>query len=295
MNGRVLKVLSDKFAVCLPGETVVVKSRKKLKREVLPVAGDLVELDKCGDEYVLTGIMPRNNRIIRPPVANVDRIIITVAPLPETDFLAVDKMIINAHKFGISTVICLNKTDILQDGLYDKVVREYSGIVDNIVCTCSANRDVAAVRDLLNGGFTCFAGQSAVGKTSLINAICGLNREVGDLSEKTLRGKNTTVGVELIKLGEDTYIADTPGFGALDLDDINSADLHLYYSEYVKVSGGCKYHMCTHTTEPDCAVKTAVGRAELNKARHERYLTIFEELKKKNTYTKLRRNLYGNK
>ena len=131
-----------------------------------------------------------------------------------------------------------------------------------------------------------------MGKTSLINAVCGLDREVGDLSEKTLKGKNTTTSAELIKISDGTYIADTPGFAALDLFDIKPEELSLYYDEYVALSSGCKYHMCTHVSEPNCAVRAAVESGRLNGLRYERYLMLCEELKKRNLHRKSWRKAY---
>lgn len=292
LKGRVVKVLSDRFMVDVGNESVQVKSRKKLKREILPLPGDFVLLEQAGGEYVLYKIEERKNRLIRPAVSNADKVIITVAPLPETDFLTVDKLIIGAHKAGVSTVICVNKTDITPQGFTESVEAQYAGVADAIVAVCAERKKTAALEKLLTGGFSCFAGQSAVGKTSLINAVCGLDREVGDLSEKTLKGKNTTTSAELIKISDGTYIADTPGFAALDLFDIKPEELSLYYDEYVALSSGCKYHMCTHVSEPNCAVRAAVESGRLNGLRYERYLMLCEELKKCNLHRKSWRKAY---
>ncbi len=294
LGGRVVKILSDRFAVDISCGIAEVKSRKKLKREVLPVAGDTVLLEEVAGEYVLAAIEPRKNRIIRPPIANVDFIVITVAPVPEPDFLAVDKMIVNAHKAGICTAVCVNKTDIVPDGFVARIFSQYDGVADKALCVSAAHGDTAELKELLRGKVSCLAGQSAVGKTSLINEICGVKREVGELSEKIRRGKNTTVGVELIKIAPDTYVADTPGFGALDLSGVEPFDLHLYYDEYVAISANCKYRMCTHTVEPDCAVREAVQCGVLNGERYSRYCAIYKELKENNV-RKLRRNAYENK
>lgn len=293
MRGRVVRVLSDRFAVDVGGDTVFVKSRKKVKRETLPLPGDVVWLED-GGEYVLSRIEPRRNRLIRPPVANVDNLVITIAPLPAPDFLTVDKILLSAHKAGIAPVLCVNKTDILPPHFVEDVQAQYDTVAE-VVTSCAATGDVSALRARLAGGFSCFAGQSAVGKTSLINAVCGVRRQVGALSEKTLRGKNTTTGVELLRTDEDTYIADTPGFGAYDLLDIQPADLPLYYDEYVALSGQCKYHMCSHTNEPDCAVRAAVEDGRRNAERYARYKAIFEELKRKDLHRKSWRNTYESK
>lgn len=294
-KGRVLQVLSDRFVVDTGDEPVFVKARKRVKRESLPLPGDIVMLERVGDEAVLSRIEPRKSRIVRPPIANPDQIIITLAPLPEADLLTVDKMLLNAHKAGIRTVVCLNKTDILPEGMWENIHAQYKGVADDVLAVCAAKGNVEELREVLRGRFSCFAGQSAVGKTSLVNAICGVAREVGNLSEKTLRGKNTTTGVELIKIGDDTYVADTPGFGALDLMDIEAAELPLYYDEYLRLAENCKYHMCTHISEPYCAVKAAVESGVLNRARYERYCRLSEELKKQKMHRKSWRTTYESK
>ena len=294
MRGRVVRVFSDRFAVDIGTETVFVKSRKKVKRETLPLPGDLVWLEREG-EYVLTRIEPRVNRLIRPPVANVAQMIVTLAPVPAPDFLTVDKMLIGAHRAGIATALCVNKTDIMPVGFWEEVRAQYENVADTVLSVCAATGETDGLRAVLRGKFSCFAGQSAVGKTSLINVVCGTDREVGEMSEKTLRGKNTTTGVELFRTDENTYVADTPGFGALALTEIEPADLHLYYDEYVRLSDGCKYRMCTHTNEPSCAVRAAVEAKKLNAARYERYKLLLEELKVQKTHRKSWRNTYESK
>ncbi|MDE7395491.1 MAG: ribosome small subunit-dependent GTPase A [Clostridiales bacterium] len=280
-TGRVIRVLSDRFVVATAlGEEITVKARKRHKKDGL-LAGDSVKLDFLGGEYVLSEVLPRKNALIRPPVANLDCLIITLAPLPLPDFLTIDKMLINAHRIGLETVLCINKSDIAPQGFAEEIMRQYANVADEIVSVCAANGDTDALKPLLRGKFSCLAGQSAVGKTSLINEICGKNRQVGDLSEKSGRGKNTTTGVELIPLGENGFLADSPGFGALDLFEITYSELMLYYDEYVRFAHGCRFSTCTHTEEPNCEVRSAVERGELNAERYERYKLLYTELKTK--------------
>ncbi len=291
-NGRILQVLSDRFAVDIGESVVYAKSRKKLKRELLPLPGDIVVLEQVDGEFVLKRIEPRKSRIVRPPIANPDQILITLAPVPAVEFLTIDKMIVNAHKEGIRTVLCVNKTDITDNEFLDNIFAQYKNVTDELITVCAAKRETAALEKILVGRFSCFAGQSAVGKTSLINAVCGTGRKVGGLSEKTMRGKNTTTGVEILKIGVDTYIADTPGFASLDLSEIEPPDLPLYYDEYVRRADDCKYRMCTHTTEPDCAVRRAVNEGALHRERYERYLQLLDELKIRKTHRKSWRKAY---
>lgn len=293
MVGRVLCVCADRFSVDTPSGTVTVKSRKKNKR-ALPLSGDFAELERSGDEYVLEGLCPRANFFVRPPVANVDTLVVTVAPLPEADLLTVDKMLIVAHKAGVRTVLCVNKTDVAQEDFFCALREQYEGVASAVVQTCAVRGDAEALRPYLHG-LVCLSGQSAVGKTSLINALCGTDRPVGELSEKTLRGKNTTVGVHLLPVGDGAYIADTPGFGSLDVEGIAAADLPLYYDEYVRIADGCRYRMCSHTIEPDCAVRAAVEKGELSRARYARYGMLLEQIKQQNAHRRSWRTTYEDK
>ena len=294
IKGRVLKILSDRFVVDNGSEAVFAKARKKLK-ECNLLAGDIAELEFVSGEYVLAGIQPRIRRLIRPAIANPDQIVITVAEIPEVEFYTLDKMVINAHKVGVRTLICINKTDLATASFLDGIKKQYEGVVDKIVEVSALNSDISPLLSELKGKFSLFAGQSAVGKTSLINVVCGLSRQVGELSEKTMRGKNTTTGVELIKIDPQTYVADTPGFATLDLDEIEGEELALYYDEYVRLADGCKYRMCTHTIEPNCAVRNAVEDGRLSSERYERYKNMLEELKINKTRRKSWRKTYESK
>ena len=280
-TGRVIRVLSDRFVVATEtGEEITVKARKKHKKDGL-LAGDLVVLEASTDEYVLSEVLPRKNALIRPPIANLDCLIVTLAPLPPPDFLTLDKMLINAHRIGLGTVLCVNKSDAFPQGFMEEIVRQYTNVADQIVSVSAHCSEVDALKPVLKGKFCCLAGQSAVGKTSLVNALCGKNRQVGSLSEKSGRGKNTTTSVELIPTGENGFLADSPGFGALDLFEISHSELMLYYDEYIPFAHGCRFATCTHVEEPDCEVRRAVERGELNPERYERYKQLYAELKTK--------------
>lgn len=288
IKGRVIKCLSNKFTVDTDNEFITCSARKRIKKDSDILVGDFIELEFTGDEHVLNNVLPRKNSLIRPPISNIDQLIITIAPVPDIDYFLIDKLIINAHEQNIKTILCLNKTDIMIPELFVELKGQYNGIVDNILKISAINGDFADLRDVLRGNLSCFTGQSAVGKSSIINALTGLSRSVGELSNKNLRGKNTTSSVELIKLEDKTFIVDTPGFSMIDIHNIYYDELSLYYGEYVELSINCRFNKCTHTAEPDCAVKKAVENGMLNKRRYERYCLQFETLKKqKNDYKKM--------
>lgn len=280
LTGKIIKCLSARFVADTGDGHITAYSRKTVKNKSDIVVGDIVTMQKSDGTYVITQRAERANFLIRPPIANTDLLIITVAPLPETDFFLLDKLIINAAAQQMQTVLCVNKSDMGRDELLESITRQYGGLVDGIVSVSAEKCDVGALRDIIKGKQCCFAGQSAVGKSSLVNALGGLSREVGDLSERSARGKNTTTSVELIALGESTYIADTPGFSMLDIHNIDADDLDLYYADFCEYSDKCKFRRCTHTVEPDCEVRLAAKDGRLSAQRYERYRIMKEELVK---------------
>ena len=279
---RVIKVETDRYTVQTNEGTVVCYARKKVKRNSDIVVGDFVELENSDGVLSVKKVLERKNSLIRPSIANIDNIIMTIAPLPEPDFYLVDKMLVNCARRNIGFIICINKTD-LDDGFVQKVVGQYGADV-KIISVCAKTGDIGQLIDVLKGKFSCFAGQSAVGKSSMINALHGEKiAKSGELSGNN-RGKNTTTRATLYALDDNTFIADTPGFGLLDVFDVEYDELDLYYNEYVELSQCCKYHRCKHINEPGCEVKKRVAEGSLNKDRYERYIQTYNELKSKKKY-----------
>lgn len=279
---RVIKVETDRYTVETDNGTVVCYARKKVKRNSDIVVGDFVELENSDGVLTVKRVLERKNSLIRPSIANIDNIIMTIAPIPEPDFYLVDKMLINCARKNIGFIICVNKTD-LDDGFLQKVTEQYGADV-KIISVCAKDNEISQLTQALKGRFSCFAGQSAVGKSSMINALHGEQiAKSGELSGNN-RGKNTTTRATLYKLDEGTFIADTPGFGLLDVFDVEYDELDLYYSEYVELSRNCKYHRCMHVNEPGCEVKRRIVEGTLNKDRYERYIQTYNELKTKKKY-----------
>ena len=280
---RVIKCESNTFTLEKIGERISAVARKKFKRGGI-VAGDFVSVEKEGGGAVITEIAQRKNYFIRPLSANIDCIVIMVAPQPQPDFFLIDKLIINALRQNVEAVICLNKTDI-SDSLIKTLIEQYGSVVDKIVGVSAKEGDLEPLKGAIAGKLSCFAGQSAVGKSSVSNALLsGESRAVGELSEKIMRGKNTTTKAEILTAEPNIYIIDTPGFSMLDIFDIRFDELDLYYPEYLEPSHSCRYHRCTHTSEPDCKVKALVEEGKLNKERYLRYKQLFEELKSRKQY-----------
>lgn len=279
MKGVVTKKQTNKFWVeC--NQTFVCTAQKKLKANGIFV-GDFVEFDEKANQILK--LFPRNNKLLRPPVANIDALVILVTSAPQPDFYLLDKLLLFCGVNDIEPIICHSKADLekshiktLQDA-YGKhfVVLEISAKnksgLDNLISN-------------IEGKTSALAGQSGVGKSALLNALTdGKSAIEGELSAKIERGKNTTRHSQLFKIKENTFIADTAGFSSLDETylPISAEELGKYYPEFVELLPKCKFSTCTHTHEPDCAVKNAVKNKEIDKDRYNRYLEILENLKQK--------------
>ncbi len=282
LKGKVIKAVGGIFYLSHEGQVFPSAVRKKIRyNNVDLLVGDNVffKFDEYG-KVVIESAEKRKNQLSRPPIANIDVAVIVISCIPKPDFYLVDKIVINCYIQNIRPVLVINKADLV-DEEFEKRVREEYGEMAEAVLTVSAEKEINL--DLLKEqilGKTCvFCGQSAVGKTSLLNKLNDSDQKVGAVSMKTGRGKHTTRHSQIFEIQKDTFVVDTPGFSLLDLKNVKSSELNLYYTDMTTLQAKCRYHMCTHTTEPDCEVKKAVVEGRFNKNRYERYLTIYEEIK----------------
>lgn len=281
IEGRVIKAVASRFTVDTPQGVLGCFARKKLKADGNIFVGDYVTLSKERDAYVIEEVKPRKNQLIRPYVSNVDLCFIVIAAEPQPDFLLVDKVIVNCLEQNIEPVLVKNKSDIARID-----TAEYNSVCRQVECSAASAEGVSRLVDCAKGKTVCFAGQSAVGKSSIINAILDNDLlEVGELAKKIKRGKNTTRKTEIFHIGEGTYFVDTCGFSMLETIDIQPEDLRLYFDDMEKFRLQCRFNSCTHIDEPDCAVKPHVGE-EIGTGRYERYKLIYQELveRKENKY-----------
>jgi len=279
-TGQILKIHSDFYYVnCSDSRNNIVecKLREVLKKQKQKVfVGDFVEFENGAIEKIL----PRKNFILRPTVANIDRIIIVSAVKePELSFLQLNRYISFAKYHNIETVLCFNKNDLSDDDTtIEKVFSIYEPLGYDILFTSAIEGyGLDEFKNILSGKTSVLCGASGVGKSSLINAISGINIRTKEVSEKTGRGTHTTRHCEIINLNEDSRIVDTPGFSNLKFDFLLPNEVDTLFSEIHKYKHLCKYPDCLHIHETDCAVKANLGK--IDETRYESYIAFVEESK----------------
>ena len=285
MEGSILRGIGSFYTVLCDedGREYTLRAQKKLRHQHLtPMVGDRVRFTpgQGEEDGWLEEILPRRSMLIRPSVANVDMLMLVVASVPAPDLLLCDKLILRATQGGMTPAICVNKID-LGDALARQIEAEYAG-TELRVFSVSAHtgEGVEALREAMRGKVTCLAGQSAVGKSSLLNALFGLSLETGGLSRKTERGRHTTRRAEMMA-ADGMLVLDTPGFSLLELDTMEPELLAECYPEFAAYEGQCRFLGCQHLNEPDCAVKYAARQGVISRERLERYAVLHPELKEK--------------
>lgn len=279
MLGRVLRVEPNLYKVkTADGRVFKCLAKGNIKfLKLKPLVGDLVNLN---EDWSIDKIYPRKNEFIRPPIANIDQIIMVMATEnPKPDLTLLDKQLVMAEKNGVDILICLNKIDLNDD--CSEIIDTYSKIGYQVLTTDAKNGlgiDKLAV--LLKGKITAFTGNSGVGKSALTNNIFKeVMSEEGEVSDKTLKGKHTTKYVELFEIAPDTFIADTPGFSSYEVQGISCKDLDKYFIEFGTEISRCEFRSCTHIKEINCGVKRAVERKKIDKGRYQRYCMLYKKLK----------------
>ncbi len=281
LQGTIMKGYSGFYYVNVEGVEIECSLRGKYrqtKQSFLP--GDIVNITMQPDGTgVIERVEPRKNQLIRPPIANVDQVIIVMAlKEPEPQLGLLDRLLVLAESKGIYPVICFNKADIAQEELDVAYTYEKIGYKVIVTSTISAT-NISKLADVLRGKVSVFAGLSGVGKTSILNAISpDLALKTGAVSTKIKRGKHTTRHVELIALPSGGLVADTPGFSNLNIEDIPSNRLSLYFPEFSGEKIVCRFNPCLHHREPSCGVKAAVESGEIASSRYANYLILLDEL-----------------
>ncbi len=260
------------------------KARGRFRNDhITPLPGDFVAFtpQKGDSDGYIEEILPRKNQLTRPQVVNVDQVMITMAVKdPKPDLLLIDKLIISAEMADIVPILVINKCDLTNSADITEIATQYRPYYEVLISSAKTGEGLAEIKKRLRGKTTCFAGQSAVGKSSLLNALFSeLELETGGLSKKTARGKHTTRHAELIRpFRVNGMVVDTPGFSLLKSEEMAPAEVSRHYPEMREILHTCKFSSCLHIREPKCAVKQAVAEGKINPARYERYIQMVETL-----------------
>lgn len=283
-TAQVIKMYNGFYYLQVAGqeELLSCRLRGRIKRNKgAVVTGDYVEYQMLEDGTgVIESCLPRRTLLKRPAVANIDQVLITFAARqPDLNQLLLNRFLVLAEWSGIpEIVICINKCDLLEekaDFLQDYVQAGYK----LLMVSAQEGQGIQELKNLLTGRVTVFAGPSGVGKSSLLNAVdSNLELATGKISDKIKRGKHTTRAACLLPLPEGGTVVDTPGFSAAELENIDKAQLAHYFPEFRPYIEQCYYNTCTHSHEPDCAVKEAVAAGAICQARYEAYLNILQTI-----------------
>ena len=287
MQGKIIKGIAGFYYVDA-AESGIYECRARgifRKEKVKPLVGDnaVIEiLDEEKKEGNLIGILPRTNELIRPAAANVGQALIIFAiASPNPNFLLLDRFLAAMELKGIPSAVCFNKKDLVLEDEVSKI-REIYGKCGHRLFFTSLEKGEGAeeLHRYLEGKTTLLAGPSGVGKSTLANLFQnGIRMETGEISRKLARGKNTTRHAELIPMGNDTYIFDTPGFSFFDEPSIEKEELRHYYAEFGPYEGKCRFDGCVHISEPDCAVREAVAQGTISQTRYDNYCRLYADLK----------------
>ena len=281
LRGRILRSLSGFYDVQTPEGIVSCRARGILRKgHSSPLTGDLVEITMEHGKGMVERILPRKNSFVRPAVANIDALVIFAANVnPVTEPFLIDRVAAIAGDQEVPVIICIYKFDL--DPAVD-LVRIYENAGFTVIrASAETGEGVEQLRGLLRGKLTAFTGNSGVGKSSILNRLCPqLHLPTGEVSDKLGRGRHTTRHVELYRLDEATYVADTPGFSSFDTDQMEvilKENLQYAFPDFSAYVGNCQFHDCSHRKEPGCAVTRAVAAGQIGATRYDSYLRLYEK------------------
>lgn len=281
MTGRILRSLSGFYDVQTETGMVTCRGRGSLRKaHQTPLTGDMVEITVEKGKGMVEKILPRRNCFVRPAVANVDALVVFAANVnPVTEPFLIDRVAAIAGDQEVEVILCVNKCDL--DPAVD-LVRIYQNAGFTVIsASAETGQGVAELRELLQGKLTAFTGNTGVGKSSMLNRLApDLQLATGEVSEKLGRGRHTTRHVELYRLDEETYVADTPGFSSFDTDQMDvilKENLQYSFPDFAPFIGACQFHDCSHRQEPGCAVRQALEEGKVEKTRYDSYLKLYEK------------------
>lgn len=287
-EGIIIKALSGFYYVKSDDRIIQCRGRGVFrKKNITPLVGDYVVFQaESNEEGYILDIKERKNELIRPPIANIEQaILIFSAKEPDLNLVLLDRFLVVIEANNIVPVIVISKIDLLSDNErkeIELILSTYEKIGYKVLYVSAATGEgVDQLKLILSNQISVFAGQSGVGKSSLLNALDpSLQLKTGEISSSLGRGRHTTRHVELISFGNG-YIADTPGFSSLEFIDIEVDELSNLFPEMKELSAHCKFRGCIHENEPSCAVKLAVETGEVSEKRYEHYLQFLAEIRER--------------
>ncbi len=282
-RGLVVERVAQLIRVYIEEDDIYLRGipRGKVIKKTRIYAGDYVKGEIVNDVFAIEDIEERKNVLIRPPIANVDRVIcVMTIRKPEFDNYLLDSLLVVYDHVNCEPVILFNKVDIL-DEEGKKELEKWTNIYtdagyDVVHVSAKTGEGLEKMVDLVEGEICILAGPSGVGKSSILKALTGEELKTQEVSEKTERGRHTTTGVKLLPFGKGSFIGDTPGFSKVEpLEFVRKKDIRNYFREFLRYE--CKYPDCTHTREPGCEVKEALRRGEISCDRFKSYLKMMKE------------------
>ena len=280
-TGVVIKGIGGNYDVACGDEILRCRASAKLRRDGVLAAGEYVTLRVTGSGGYILERQPRRNGLIRPAIANIDQLVILCSQAPPvTDPYLIDKVTVVALYQGIQPIILLNKCDLHPSGeLYDAYQKAGFPVVRASAVTGEGVEELTA---MLAGKISAFTGNSAIGKSSILNRIDSrFGRQGGAMGERIARGRHPTRHVELLRLGSGGLVADTPGFSTFDavrMEKLTRENLQHYFPALEPYFARCRFSDCRHIKEPGCLVREAVERGDIARSRYESYCKLYKEV-----------------
>ncbi len=290
-KGRIIKAISGFFYVQSGEKIFSCKGRGILKmNDQTPLVGDLVFFSISNEERqegMLEKLISRSSELVRPPVANVDQLLIVFSyKQPTPNYVLLDRILVTAESQQLQSIICFNKMDLLTNEIDSSLMESYREMGYLVVKTSTITGEgLDSLKRALKGRTTALAGSSGVGKSTLINSMFPqFSLETGAISKKIQRGKHTTRHSELHRIDSETWLMDTPGFSTLTITGLDDSELRDYFKDFATAQLSCRFKTCLHLEEPNCAVKKAVQDGYIHLNRYQNYVKLLEEIRKNRRY-----------